>query len=156
MIVYYLAASAWVKRYYQEIGTSWLQDLFAQNPTFACATLGVIEVTATLARKGKAGQLTSTALAQKIQELETDWQYFIQIQLTEAVVDQAKKFATHLALRGADSIHLAAAIQLKTLLDPDDQLILVSSDQELLVAGQRSGLSTLDPSEEETNPSAAS
>ena len=28
MIFYYLDASAWVKRYYQETGTRWVQKLF--------------------------------------------------------------------------------------------------------------------------------
>jgi hypothetical protein len=39
---------------YWEPGTRWGQDLFAQNPTIACASLGPIEVMATLARKRKA------------------------------------------------------------------------------------------------------
>jgi len=47
VILYYLDASAWVKRYYQESGTAWMQDLFAHNRTMACASLGLIEVMAT-------------------------------------------------------------------------------------------------------------
>ena len=54
MIFYYLDASAWVKRYYWESGTRWVQALFAQNPAIACTSLGLIEVMATLARKRKA------------------------------------------------------------------------------------------------------
>jgi hypothetical protein len=54
VIFYYLDARAWVKRYYWEPGTRWVQELFAQNPPMACASLGLIEVVATLARKRKA------------------------------------------------------------------------------------------------------
>lgn len=54
MIFYYLDASAWVKRYYQETGTTWVRDLFSSNHVMACASLGLIEVMATLARKCKA------------------------------------------------------------------------------------------------------
>lgn len=59
MIFYYLDASAWVKRYYLETGTSWLQALFDAAPTVACASLGLVEVMATLARKHKAEEIDS-------------------------------------------------------------------------------------------------
>jgi predicted nucleic acid-binding protein len=62
VIFYYLDASAWVKRYYEEPGTRWVQELFAQNPTIACATLGLIEVMATLARKQKARDIDLLSL----------------------------------------------------------------------------------------------
>ncbi|KAM3090108.1 type II toxin-antitoxin system VapC family toxin [Phormidesmis sp. 146-35] len=150
MIIYYLDASAWVKRYYQELGTVWLQTLFAQNPTFACATLGAIEVTATLARKQKALQIKPAQFQPKIQALEADWQNFIQIQLTSNVVDQSKHLAEQLALRGADSIHLASALVLQNHLSSTDQLIFIASDQELKTAAQTSGLVILDPAIEES------
>lgn len=54
MIFYYLDASAWVKRYYWETGTTWVQSPFARGSTVACASLGLVEVMATLARKAKA------------------------------------------------------------------------------------------------------
>jgi len=59
MTLYYLDSSAWVKRYYRETGTAWIENLFAERQPVACASLGVVEVTATLARKQKA-QLTWT------------------------------------------------------------------------------------------------
>ena len=72
MIFYYLDSSAWVKRYYQESGTTWVQDLFTHNRAMACASLGLIEVMATLARKGKAREINPSMLEQKVQELEED------------------------------------------------------------------------------------
>ena len=73
MIFYYLDASAWVKRYYSELGTRWVQELFAQNPTIGCASLGLIEVTATLARKRKVREIDPLLLERKVQELEEEW-----------------------------------------------------------------------------------
>lgn len=67
MIFYYLDASAWVKRYYQETGTSWVQKLFADNVTMACASLGLVEVMATLARKAKAREIAHSLLTLKRQ-----------------------------------------------------------------------------------------
>ncbi len=57
MIIYYLDASAWVKRYVQEAGTDWILELFGKRPAFASASLGYIEVSATLARKRRAGEI---------------------------------------------------------------------------------------------------
>jgi predicted nucleic acid-binding protein len=130
-----------------------LQDLFAHKPVVACATLGLIEVTATLARKGKAGQLGLSALEQKLQEVETDWQNFIQIQFLAEVVVRAKDLARTLALRGADSIHLASALSLQSRLPQGDQVIFITSDQELKFASQMSNLIPLDPNEEEAENS---
>ena len=153
MIVYYLDASAWVKRYCQELGTIWLQSLFAQNLTFACATLGLVEVVATLARKCKARQISQPQLQQKTQELEADWQNFIQVQLTAEAVNRSKGLAVSLALRGADAVHLASAFLLQSHLSQGDQLILIASDRELKVAAQSSSLTVLDPEEEEAKSS---
>ena len=72
MIFYYLDASTWVKRYYWEPGTRWVQELFAQSPTIACASLGLIEVMATLARKQKARDIDLLSFEQKVQELEEE------------------------------------------------------------------------------------
>ena len=62
MTLYYLDASAWVKRYSQEKGSGWVRSLLQQpGLLFASATLGFIEVSATLTRKQKAGELHSAA-----------------------------------------------------------------------------------------------
>jgi predicted nucleic acid-binding protein len=148
--LHYLDASAWVKRYYQERGTAWVQDLFVQNSTMVCASLGLIEVMATLARKGKAQEINSSVLNQKVQELEEDWQRFIQVQLTTEAVDIAKELARDLALRGADAVHLASGSLLqRRFAEEDDRLILVTSDHELKEAAQSSGLAVMDPDEQE-------
>lgn len=150
MIFYYLDASAWVKRYYREIGTNWVQDLFAQNSAIACASLGFIEVIATLARKRKAQEISDFSLKQKAQELEEDWKHFIQIQLTHEAVDMAKKLAIQLALRGADTVHLASALLLQSrLTEKNDRLILITSDGELKKASQSLDLIAIDPDEQE-------
>src|SRR3972149_1005611 len=107
MIFYYLDASAWVKRYYQEKGTGWVQDFFSRSQALACSSLGFVEVTAMLARKRKAGEIDSPHLENKIRELEADWDNFVQILFTTDVVNSAANLARELALRGADAVPLA-------------------------------------------------
>lgn len=150
MIFYYLDASAWVKRYYRETGTTWVQDLFTRNQTIACASLGLIEVMATLARKRKAREIDSSIFQQKSQELTQDWDRFIQIQLTTEVVDIARELAKKEALRGADAVHLASALLLqKHFAEEDDRLVLITSDHELKEVAQSSGVVVIDPDEQE-------
>jgi len=149
VIIYYLDASAWVKRYYQEMGTQWVQGLFIRGETIGCATLGMIEVIATLSRKHKAREITAFQFKQKAQELEDDWKRFIQIQMTSEVVDNAKELTKKLALRGSDAIHLSSALLLqRRFLGKDDRLIIVTSDYELKKAAKSTGLTDIDPIEQ--------
>ncbi len=150
MIFYYLDASAWVKRYYQEVGTTWVQDLFSRNCALACSSLGLIEVTATLSRKCKAREIGPTIFEEKVQELEVDWERFIHVHLTVEAVDIARVLARELALRGADAVHLASALLLqRRLAEDDDRLVFIASDHELNRAAQASDLIVVDPEKEE-------
>jgi predicted nucleic acid-binding protein len=143
---YYLDASAWVKRYYQEAGTAWVQALFDQDCILACASLGIIEVMATLARKRKAREIDAALFEQKAGELEDDWAGFVQVQFTDEVLEAAKDVARRLAVRGADAIHLASALMLqRRFADASDQLLLVASDYRLKQAAQASGMTVIDP-----------
>lgn len=40
---YYIDASAWVKCYYEEMGTAWMQNLWHRGEPLACASLGVVD-----------------------------------------------------------------------------------------------------------------
>ena len=156
MIVYYLDASAWVKRYYQERGLAWVQHVFAHHRLVASASLGVIEVTATLARKAKGREIDPSMLEDKLRELDEDWTRFIQVHMTMEVVDMARQVAQAMALRGADAIHLASALLLRQHLeDETTQLTFVASDRELKNAAEASHLTLIDPEEQEVHPSSS-
>jgi predicted nucleic acid-binding protein len=93
MTLYYLDSSAWVKRYYRETGTAWVENLFAQHQPVACASFGVIEVTATLARKQKGRLISLSQFEQKMRDLDQDWQHLVQLGLTDQVVTTARELA---------------------------------------------------------------
>lgn len=149
MILYYLDASAWVKRYYLEDGTTWVQNLFTSSQVMACASLGMIEVMATLSRKRKAREITHSQFKQKAQELEDDWKRFSQIPMTHEIVQIAKELTKELALRGSDAVHLSSALVLqKRSVEHGERLVMVTSDQELIEAATSSGLNTIDPAKQ--------
>ncbi len=152
MIFYYLDASAWIKRYYQEAGTPWIQALFQTEDRMACATLGVVEVIATLVRKAKAREIDPSLLDRLSADVEEDWARFIQVQLTSPVLRSALMLARDLALRGADVIHLASAMMLQRhLVEDGHRVVMLTSDHELYEAARMSGMAVMDPVREETH-----
>jgi hypothetical protein len=146
MTVYYLDSSAWVKRYCQEPGSAWVAKLFAQTPNLACSTLGVIEVTAALSRKAKAGELDAVAFEARLELADRDWAGFMALELTAELLDRARQAARDRALRAADAIHLAAALVLRRdFAEPGDRVVLVTSDEELESAAVAEGIPVVDP-----------
>jgi hypothetical protein len=117
----------------------------------AAASLGVIEVTATLARKAKGREIDPSMLGDKLRELDDDWTRFIQVHMTMDVVAMARQVAQGLSLRGADARHLASALLLRQHLEDESaQLTFVVSDRELKDAAEASHLTLIDPEEQET------
>jgi len=150
MTLYYLDASAWVKRYRREMGSTWLAGFLTRGHPVASSALGVVEVTATLARQRKAGQLSADAFRQACDEIDDDWAEMIRVAMTDAVVDRSRAVARSLATQGADSIHLATAQLLADgLTVHGSKLVMVSSDDDLLAASEASGTPILNPVEEE-------
>ncbi len=152
MIIYYLDSSAWVKKYFQEVGTSWIVKFFDNDEEreIASSTLGIIEVLATITRKHKTEKFDPTSLKEKLEEAESDWENFSQIQLTTEIVDESKRAAQQLALRGADAVHFASAFLLRQ--DPiheDDQVVFIVSDKELKAAARAADFTVIDPAEQE-------
>ncbi|MBM4035581.1 MAG: type II toxin-antitoxin system VapC family toxin [Planctomycetes bacterium] len=146
MKVYYLDASAWVKRYYHEAGSAWVCNLFQQVTPLASCSLGFIEVVATLARKAKARELRQAELVRRLRESEADWADLVQVHLTPRVLELARDAAKTYSLRGADAVHLGSALAIRASLPgQDDQVVVVASDTELKEAAIASGLSVLDP-----------
>jgi len=148
MTAYYLDASAWVKRYCIEAGSSWVRQLFNSGALMCCATLGVVEVAATLARKTRAGEIDRTLGETMARRLRRDWSGFYQIEMTSGVLEAALEAAGREALKGADAVHLASALIVADHLRRHaTELVFVASDRELEQAAARAGLPTTDPAE---------
>ena len=75
--------------------------------------------------------MSTKHLQQKYQELEIDWQNFIQIQFNDRILNQSKILAQTMGLRGADSIHLGSLLVLQQHLPKETKLVLVASQRSL-------------------------
>jgi predicted nucleic acid-binding protein len=145
-MIYYLDSSAWVKRYFDEPGSAWVERLFSQRALLACSHLGLIEVASTTARKAVAGAISSAAAARLRSWLREDWGGFLWVELGPEVATRSLQLAGEYALRGADTIHLASALQLwSDLGGAEGDLTLVTADRELQCAAVKAGLAVADP-----------
>ncbi len=82
MRLFYIDASAWVKRYFQEAGSTWINQQFEQGSLMGASTLGLIEVAATCARKRTAGAIDVARFQQIEIDLRDDWNGLFQVGLT--------------------------------------------------------------------------
>jgi len=55
-MIYYLDSSAWIKRYFEEAGSDWVDGLFEGADLLSCSTLGLIEVRATAGAEIRGGR----------------------------------------------------------------------------------------------------
>ena len=88
-MLFYLDSSAWVKRYFRERGSGWINQEFAHEILLGGSTLGLIEVTATCARKRTAGAIDAVRFQQIEDDLLDDWSGFFQMELTPEVVERS-------------------------------------------------------------------
>lgn len=146
MILYYLDASVWVKRYYEEAGTRRVEALFSGDNLLGCSGLGLVEVTAVLSRKHKAGDISREARDNRIRELERDWTTFVRIRVSDEIIARASRLTRELPLRGADAVHLASALSAaESLAASGHRLVLATCDRELAQAAEASGLEVFNP-----------
>ncbi len=150
MTVYYLDASALLKRYVKEIGTEVMDSLLGEKTTsdaFTTSMLAVLEINASFRRLQK-GRLISQRMMER--SLIGFWRDVLafehRIPLTDVILDAVLDVVATHALRAGDAIHLASVLEVQALSRATDQpLVVFSSDNELLAACQAEGISTLNP-----------
>ena len=141
MSVFYVDASAWVKRYVQEDGSSRVDDLFEHGERIATSDLGYVETVAALARR-----LSSEQWPDVETSLQLDWHAMMRFDVSQSVVYRALQLAHKYKLRGADAVHLATALELQKVAgDASESVVLVAADRELLQAAEAAGLAVENP-----------
>ncbi|MBI2505727.1 MAG: type II toxin-antitoxin system VapC family toxin [Candidatus Latescibacteria bacterium] len=151
MSVYYLDASALVKRYADESGSDWVRQITAPSSGHALllAEVTLAEVAAALAAKARMPQ--GLSIEQRDQVLSRFLQdcdeVFLLLALDRSVVDQAVELTQRHHLRGYDSIQLATCLVARQPLEEEllPLPIFVASDHDLLAAARTEGLVTCDP-----------
>lgn len=143
---YYLDASAVVKRYASETGSSWVRALADPQAghSILLSELTLAEVAAALAAKQRAPngitlQERDSALALFLGQCST--QYHL-VAPTRTAIDRAVGLTQNHRLRGYDALQLAVALTANDALKAAQagELIFVCADDDLLTAAQAEGI----------------
>ncbi len=144
-------ASGWVKRYYPEMGTPTVFEIFRQVPPsrMCCTFWGYAEVFAILHRKRNGGILSNAAFtkaATKLQDEVFVSSDFGVLTIGDDRVLAGLNFVIRHNLNSNDAAILATYLRFQQSLPPGSpECFLVTSDQRLIRSSESEGLKTLNP-----------
>ncbi len=104
MILVYLDASVWVKRYVLEEESERVRRWLREGPVVATSSLALIEVMSTLVRKERAGELETEDMETSLDSAEADFEHFAAVPLSKGVTNNARLLSRQYGLRGADTL----------------------------------------------------
>lgn len=137
-MILYLDASAIVKRYVTEPGSTKVIALIDDAAAVATSVVSRAEVAAAFARAVRLGVLDEAGGRRAQRRFVREWPDFVRIPMTEALVARADTLAWIHALRGYDAVQLASAL---TWQDSIGQDVTVSTfDHQLTKAASEAGL----------------
>jgi hypothetical protein len=151
MNFFFLDASALCKRYAPEIGSDRMHYLFQHAPVgrLSCLMLGASEVYSVLVRRQNAGGLTPAAFRASITNLFQEIiasLHFPVLRVENSLIRNSLSHIDQHAINSNDAAVLQMALRLAAgHRQQGNDLVLVASDQRLLRAAQREGLTTFDP-----------
>jgi predicted nucleic acid-binding protein len=151
MPAFFCDASAIVKRYASEAGSSWVVSITdpASGNTIFVARITEVEVVSGIARRIREGTLSESDGSAGTVHLRKDFiHHYRVVEITPALIDRAVSLVQAHGLRGYDAVQLAAAHEvhadrLPLGLPP---LTLCSADRALNTAAIAEGLAVDDPS----------
>lgn len=145
----YLDTSALVKRFISEPGSAIVDEVAARLWPIATSRVAYAELFAGLNRKRRERDLTQARYRTAASEIERDWPTYLQVQVTDAVLLEARSLSELHPLRGFDALHLASALLLAQ--GTKLQLAFVAADQRLLDAAAAAGLDAIDATRSRKN-----
>ena len=112
-MILFCDTSALVKLYLAEVESDAVKALAAEAEAVAVCRIAWAEAYAALSRRAREVPVDVPPIGQAKQALAAEWPRYLIVEVTQAVVEQAGEFADTFALRGYDSVQLAAAYQAK-------------------------------------------
>jgi len=137
-VILYLDASALVKRYVAEPGTSQVAEAIAGAEVAGTSLISRAETAAALAKAVRVGTLTREGAASTLQVFRSEWPNLVRVQATEMLVARADELAWELGLRGYDAVHLASALLWQDGMG--ERVTVATFDRQLWEAAEQRGL----------------
>jgi len=138
----FIDSSALAKRYVRESGTDLVLTLFDQAQQVLASRLTWLEVTAAVARIARTGSLSAPEAV--LRALDDDFAIRISIlEVSSAVISDARQLANRHELRAADSVQLATALTARSWHGADTRFLC--SDRRLVAAAVAEELTAINP-----------
>ena len=137
-MIVYLDASALVKRYVAEVGSTDVRHLIAQAEIVGSSLVSRAEVAAALGKAVRLKVLTRDEAAGALRVFRSQWADLIRVQPTETIAARADGLAWEHRLRGYDAMHLATALFWQDTLG--EAVTLATFDRPLWQATQDTGM----------------
>ena len=114
-MILFCDTSALVKLYILEDSSRDMQALAGAASAIAVCRIAWAEMMAALARRAREFPNDADAIEVVRKRLRTDWPRYVVVEVTQALVELAGEYADTFALRGYDSVQLAAARTLQDM-----------------------------------------
>jgi predicted nucleic acid-binding protein len=114
-LILFCDTSALVKLYILEDSSRDMQALAGAASAIAVCRIAWAEMMAALARRVREFPNDTDAIEVVRKRLRTDWPRYVVVEVTQALVELAGEYADTFALRGYDSVQLAAARSLQDM-----------------------------------------
>lgn len=135
----YLDTSALVKLYVEENGSATVREALATAETVATTSIAYVEACAAFARRRREGLLSRGDYRRTIQDLQSDWDRYLLLEVTTELIRSAAELAAIHPLRAYDALHLASAKVLQQRLH--GPIGFACWDSRLSTIAKREGLS---------------
>lgn len=112
-MILFCDTSALVKLYVKEDSSAETQTLARSASAIAVCRFAWAEIMAALARRARENPPDAAAIETARTRLRTDWPRYAIVEITQPLMELAGEYADTFALRGYDSVQLAAARQLQ-------------------------------------------
>ena len=133
----YLDTSSLVKLHVEEPASEQVRELVRNSAVTVTSVVAYAETRAAFARRRRDGTLTPAAFRKAKQDFDADWPNYLVIPASSTLCLEAGDLAERYALRGFDSIHLAAFAEMLRGLQGRDDAQFSSADDKLNAAARR-------------------
>ena len=110
-MILFCDTSALVKLYIVEPGSEALKALVLDAEAVAVCRIAWAEAFSALSRRAREVPEDASLIEQAKAALAADWPHFVILEISQSLVERAGEYADTFALRGYDSIQLAAAFE---------------------------------------------
>jgi len=141
--VIFFDASAAAKRYFREVGSERVQELWNRPENFASLEILRCELASILNRKLRERALTRDAYRALREQMQEDLPGLGAVPADSSLIEKASGLLELHPLKALDALYLAAALSLEQVLR--SPVLFVSADRQLLRAARAEGLQVLDP-----------